>query len=84
MPGYEQLAWDDDYSQRDFQVLFQQTNAEGWPQAIEWLQSSGTGQLRPGHAESMLLDIEKLQEEDVHFVRDPLQAYDLAKQHRAM
>jgi hypothetical protein len=83
MPGYEQLARDDDYNTRDFQLLFQQTNANDWDQAVDWLRTSGTGQLKPGHAESMLLDIEKLQHDDVHFVRDPLQAYDLAKQHRA-
>jgi hypothetical protein len=32
----------------------------------------------------MLLDIEKLQEDHVHFVRDPIQAFGLAKEHREL
>jgi hypothetical protein len=82
--SYEEMAWEDDYNQRDFQMLFQQTNAGDWEEAIDWLRASGSGQLAPGHAESMLLDLERLQEDDVHFVRDPIQAFELARQHREL
>jgi hypothetical protein len=69
-----------DYNQRDFQMLFQQTDAHDWSDAIEWLEADGSEQLPQGHAASMLLDLELLRQEDVHFVRDPLRAYDLARQ----
>lgn len=82
MAGHDNMGLQNDYSERDFQMLFQQTNADGWTPAIDWLRSDGSQQLAPGHAERMLLDIEKLQHEDAHFVRDPHQVYEMAKQHR--
>jgi hypothetical protein len=82
MPGHESMELQNDYSERDLQMLFQQTNADGWAPAIGWLRSDGHQQLAPGHAERMLLDLEKLQHEDTHFVRDPHQLYEMAKQHR--
>ncbi|MEX0750083.1 MAG: hypothetical protein WD359_04665, partial [Dehalococcoidia bacterium] len=59
---------------------FQQTNAGDWNAAIAWLRSEGYRQLAPGHAESMLLDLERLQHDHEPFVRDPLQVYGLAMQ----
>jgi hypothetical protein len=84
MPGHELTPMSHDYSQRDFQVLFQQTNAGGWADAIDWLRGSGYQLLDPAHAESMLQDIERLQHDDVNFIRDPVQAYDLARQRRVI
>jgi hypothetical protein len=83
MAGYEKMPPGNDYNQRDFQMLFQQTDAHDWSDAIHWLEGNGAALLPSGHAASMLLDLQQLQQEDVHFVRDPLQAYDLAKQKHA-
>ena len=82
MARHDNMGLQNEYSERDFQMLFQQTNADGWTRAIDWLRSDGYQQLAPGHAERMLLDLQKLQDQNAHFVRDPRQVYVMAKQHR--
>lgn len=80
----DSMGHGNDYSERDVQLVFQQTNAGGWEQAIDWLRSDGYQQLSPGHAERLILDMERLRHDDAHFVRDPHQVFEMARQQREM
>jgi sugar/nucleoside kinase (ribokinase family) len=73
-----------DYELGDVIVVFQQRPWQSWAELVDWLKANGPqfDWLTPGEIARMLADFSVLNDENIPFVSDPGEAYELAQAHR--
>lgn len=73
-----------DYTASDMQIVYEQSNPQGWDDAINWVADHGEAhaKITTGEAIAMKEDLQELKDRGVPFADDYQQAFRLAHRNR--